>query len=124
MKFIGDVPIGRATIQHLRSAGHDAIPMRDRLSATADDAEVVRIAAAEGRIVLCFDLDIATIVSLSGAGAPSVITFRTSRRHAAFLNARLDAVLPELEPDLRSGVLATVEDSRVRLRVLPVLRRP
>ena len=64
----------------------------------------------------------ATLVALSGEPLPSVITFRTSKQHAAYLKARLDELLPEIQQDLLKGVLATVEDDRVRIRMLPILR--
>jgi len=70
--------------------------------------------------VVCFDLDLATLVALSGDRLPSVITFRTTRRRSGYVNGRLDEVLPGIADDLRRGVLVTVEDTRVRIRPLPV----
>jgi predicted nuclease of predicted toxin-antitoxin system len=123
VKFLGDVPIGRATIEFLRQAGHDVVRAADRLSGTAADAELVQLAIGEDRVVLCFDLDFGAIVAASGERRPSVITFRTTRRSAAFINERLKNALSEIEGDLSRGVLVTIEDRRVRVRPLPVVRR-
>ena len=120
MRFLGDIPIAGATLRHLEQQGHDAISVRDRLVPTAPDAEILRLAVAERRVILCFDLDFGTLVALSGERLPSVVTFRTRRRKAAFINQRLDDVLPQIVEDLAKGVLATVEDRRVRIRRLPV----
>ena len=71
-------------------------------------------------MILCFDLDFAALVALSRERLPSVITFRTSLHSPAYVNQRLDAVLPEIEPEIARGALATVEDGRVRVRSLPI----
>ena len=120
MRFLGDIPIGRTTLEHLRRQGHDAVGLRDRLRPTACDADIVRLAAAEDRIILCFDLGFSSLVALAGVQLPSVVTFRTRRHGAEYINQRLDAVLPEITLDLSRGALATVEDYRVRIRPLPV----
>jgi predicted nuclease of predicted toxin-antitoxin system len=120
MRFIGDIPIARLPIEYLSRQGHDAISVRDRLPPSARDPEIVRVAAAEKRVILCFDLDLAGLVALPGESLPSVITFRTTKRRAEYVNERLDAVLPEIAEDLSRGALATVEDRRVRVRPLPV----
>ncbi len=123
MKFLADVPIGRATVEFLRQAGHDVLRSVDRLAATASDIELVELAISENRAVLCFDLDFSAIVATSGQRRPSVITFRTTRRKAAVVNDRLEQVLAEIEAELARGVLVTVEDSRVRVRPLPIVHR-
>lgn len=120
MKFLADIPIGRATTAYLQKHGHDCVRVADRLLPTASDSEIVRLAAIENRVIICFDLGMASIVALSGHKLPSVITFRTKRQSAEVINAKLDAILPALSADLENGVLATVEDRRVRVRRLPV----
>jgi predicted nuclease of predicted toxin-antitoxin system len=121
VRFLCDIPIGRSTIEHLGAQGHDVAAASERLSPRASDAEIIALALAEDRIILCFDLDFGALVSLSRRSLPSVVTFRTSRRGADALNARLDAILPVLASELTDGVLATVEDERVRVRRLPIL---
>ena len=121
MRFLGDVPIGRATLANLVQAGHDAISTRDRLPTTASDTEIIRLALAENRVILCFDLDFATIVAVSGARLPSVITFRTRTRNAEYVNERLSQILPQVCSDLVRGALVTVDDSEARVRLLPIL---
>ena len=122
MKFLGDIPISRRTLQHLQNRGHDVVAAAERLPPTASDAEIVRLAAAEGRVILCFDLGFAELVALSGEKLPSLITFRTTRQQPDFINKRLDEVLPEIMEELERGALATVEDNRVRVRPLLIVR--
>ena len=124
MKFLGDIPISRRTLQHLQNRGHDVVAAGERLAPTASDAEIVRLAASEGRVILCFDLGFAELVALSGEKLPSLITFRTTRQQPDFINNRLDEVLPEIMQELEQGALATVEDRRVRVRPLLIVRAP
>ena len=124
MKFLGDIPISRRTLQHLQNQGHDAVAAGERLAPTASDAEIIRLAASEGRVVLCFDLGLAELVALSGEKLPSLITFRTTRQQPDFINSRLDEVLPEIMQELEQGALATVEEHRVRVRPLLIVRAP
>jgi len=120
VRFLGDIPIGRLTLQHLVTRGHDAVGVSEYLAPTASDPDIIRLAAKERRVILCFDLDLATLVALSRESLPSVITFRTTRRSAGYVNQRLDALLPDLEVVLARGALVTVEDARIRIRRLPV----
>ena len=124
MKFLGDIPISRRTLQYLQNQGHDAVAAGERLAPTASDAEIIRLAASEERVILCFDLGFAELVALSGEKLPSLITFRTTRQQPDFINSRLDDVLPEIMEDLERGALATVEDHRVRVRPLLIVCAP
>ncbi len=124
MKFLGDIPISRQTLQHLQNQGHDVVAAGERLAPTASDAELIRLAASEGRVILCFDLGFAELVALSGEKLPSLITFRTTRQQPEFINRRLDDVLPGIAEELERGALATVEDHRVRVRPLLIVRAP
>lgn len=120
LRFLGDIPIGRATIALLNDLGHDAIRAVDRLPPTARDQELVQLAVRENRIVLCFDLDLAALVAGSGSSFPSVITFRTRRRRAEFISNLLRISLPAIHADLVRGALVTIDDAGVRIRRLPV----
>ena len=69
-----------------------------------------------------FDLDFAEIVALSGGKAASVIVFRLRNARASNAVARLATVLNGLQQELARGEVLTVEDSRYRVRALPVGR--
>ena len=120
MKFLADIPIARATIQHLIEQGHDVASVRSRLSPTASDPAIIRLAASENRVILCFDLDFSSLVALSNEKLPSIITFRLSKSHPRVINERLDRILPDILDELSRGALGTVEDHRVRIRRLPI----
>ena len=98
------------------------ISVINRSPATASDAEIVRIANSEGSVVVCFDLDFAAIVAMSGDVRPSVVTLRTTLRGPGFVTPVLERPLPAIENELRARCLVSVEDDRVCVRPLPLAR--
>lgn len=88
----------------------------------APDSELVERARAGSSVVLTFDLDFGEIVALGILEAPSVIIFRLADERADSVNQRLSAVLAERVADLQSGALILVEDTRYRVRKLPIGR--
>jgi len=124
MRLLTDIPIARSTIRRLQRDGHDVIAVADRLPPTSTDEVILDLAIAEQRVVICFDLDFANLVALSGRSFPSVDTLRTSQHRAECVEERLAAVLPSIAEELADGVLATIEDHRVRLRNLPLPGKP
>ena len=52
MRFLADAGISPKTVEFLRGDGHEVVHVRERGLQRAPDAEIVRIAHAEGRVVL------------------------------------------------------------------------
>jgi predicted nuclease of predicted toxin-antitoxin system len=73
-------------------------------------------------VVLTFDLDFGDVLALGVLDKPSVIIFRLADERPESLNQRLDVVLKERSADLESGALILVEDTRYRVRRLPIGR--
>lgn len=90
------------------------------LAPTASDGEIVEAAIRERRVILTQDLDFTDLVALSGHAVPSVITLRLNSSRIEYVNGLLQKLLPTLEEDAARGVLATVQESTVRRRVLPI----
>jgi len=120
MRLLADLHIAPRTVQFLRSLGHDVLRVTDLLPATASDETIVERAAQDQRIILTQDLDMTAIIALSRRQYPSLVTLRLSSVRIEFVNTVLQRTLPVLEHDLQQGTLVTIEDSRVRLRRLPL----
>lgn len=86
----------------------------------ASDTEIVKKAKKEKRIVLTCDLDFSDIVSASGEKSPSVILLRLENETPGNVNKRLKQVLKESSEVLLSGAIISVEETRHRVRLLPV----
>jgi len=58
VKFKLDENISRRGVELLRSAGHDALTVRDEGLAGADDEEIYAVASSEGRTLITLDYDL------------------------------------------------------------------
>lgn len=120
MRILADVHISPSTVQRLNDLGHDAVRSNAILPDNASDPEIVARAKSDGRAVLTQDLDFSDIVALSGETQPLLITLQLSDATVQNVNRILEFVLLHLESSVASGIAATVEDNRVRIRRLPV----
>src|SRR4030043_1593124 len=114
MKFIADMGISQTTVKWLGEQGFDAIHVRGLNMHRSSDAEIVKKAQKEKRIVLTCDLDFGDIVSASGEKAPSVIILRLEDETPDNVNRRLKQVLRESSGDLKKGAIISVEETRHR----------
>jgi predicted nuclease of predicted toxin-antitoxin system len=121
VKFLADAGISPKTVAALISAGHAATHIRALGMQRADDRDILELARTEGSVVLTFDLDFADLMALGIASTPSVVIFRLSDETPSSVNAKLLPVLLEQRDALAQGALVMVEDSRYRLRRLPIL---
>jgi len=120
MKFIADMGISQTTVKWLKAQGFDAIHVRDLSMHRSSDTEIVKKAKREKRIVLTCDLDFGDIVSASGEKCPSVIILRLENETPNNVNSRLKQVLKESSEDLEKGAIISVEETRHRVRPLPL----
>jgi predicted nuclease of predicted toxin-antitoxin system len=122
MRFLADAGISPATVQFLIHLGHEAMHVRTIGMQQALDLDVVERARVDSSIVLTFDLDFGDVLALGVLDKPSVIIFRLADERPASVNQRLATILAERSDDLNAGALILVEDTRYRVRKLPIGR--
>jgi predicted nuclease of predicted toxin-antitoxin system len=120
MRFLADMGVAGRIVDWLRTQGHEATHLRDEGLGRLADAAIFEKAVSEKRTILTFDLDFSQIAAVSRGTGVSVIVFRLKNARTPHVIERLAAVLPDCEEALRSGAVVAVEESRHRIRPLPI----
>jgi predicted nuclease of predicted toxin-antitoxin system len=77
-------------------------------------------AAANGYSVFTHDLDFGTTLALTHADGPSVLQVRGDNVLPDHMEGVVIAALKQHNADLAAGALVVVDESRARVRVLPI----
>ena len=86
----------------------------------ASDRDIMDWAVTHRYVVFTHDLDFGTMLALSQRAGPSVLQVRTEDTLPDYLEVPVMATLHQHEADLSAGALVVVDESRSRVRVLPI----
>jgi predicted nuclease of predicted toxin-antitoxin system len=84
------------------------------------DKTIMDWAVANDHIVFTHDLDFGTMLALTKATGPSVLQIRGQDVLPDHMEKVVVAALNQHESDLESGALVVVEETKNRIRILPI----
>ena len=109
-------------VQALDARGFAAIHWSDLGDGSAPDSQLLQWAHDNKHVVFTNDLDFGDILAATGAHAPRVIQVRAQDVSPDRLIDLVVRALEQYRAHLEQGALITVDEARLRARILPLVR--
>lgn len=122
MKILIDMNLSPEWVQTFADVEIEAIHWATVGDPRAADRTIMAYALANDYIVFTHDLDFGILLAISQADAPSVIQVRTQNILPIAIGELIISALRQFQLQLETGALITVDSSRSRVRILPILR--
>lgn len=118
MKLLVDMNLSPRWVELLAGAGHDAVHWSIIGDPGAPDTAIMQYARDNDRVVLTQDLDFGAILAVTAGHKPSVIQLRAENLSPEAIGKPVVISLRQMEAELISGALLTVEPGRTRVKLL------
>ena len=120
LKFLVDMNLSPQWVPVLWKHGWQAVHWSTLGHPGASDEDIMGWARDHQYVVFTHDLDFGTMLALSHEAGPSVLQVRTEDTLPDYLEGLVVAAINQHEADLSAGALVVVDESRSRVRVLPI----
>ena len=121
MRILVDMNLSPSWVPVLESHGFSAVHWSSVGDGRAPDHVILRWALDNGCVVFTNDLDFGAILAIGRASAPSVVQVRTQDVTPERLTTLLVRALRQHEEILQHGALVTIDEARLRSRILPLV---
>jgi len=115
MRLLADQDVYAVTVRFLRGLGHDVTTAVERGMSQSKDADLLRVAQAEGRVFVTRDRDFGGLVFVQALGA-GVLYLRVLPSTLQAVHAELGRVLTIYDEEELRDAFVVVEPSRHRVR--------
>jgi predicted nuclease of predicted toxin-antitoxin system len=123
MRFLVDNQLSPRLAALLNGAGHDAVHVHQYQMQTATDSVILSRAVSENRVLISADTDFSQLIALQGLTKPSVIAFNWPGLRQPIKQAEVIlSNLAKVADDLEHGCILVIEETRMRVRNLPIGR--
>jgi predicted nuclease of predicted toxin-antitoxin system len=121
LRFLIDNALSPVVADELQRTGHEALHVRDLGMQASTDEEIFELARSDDRVLVSADTDFGTLLALGRTAKPSVIIFRrTSGRRPEAQAKLLLEHLADTRESLERGSMVVIEETRLRIRPLPI----
>ena len=121
MRLLIDMNLSPAWAAVFEAEGWEAIHWSSVGKPSAKDSDILDWARANACVVFTHDLDFGTILLLKGQHSPSVIQLRAQETSPALMGSFVVLAIKQLGEELGRGALVTIDPTRARARVLPIV---
>lgn len=121
MKLLIDMSLSPLWVDYLAGEGFEAIHWSRVGDPSAEDCRILSYAANQGFVVFTHDLDFGSLLAAAKWRTPSVIQIRAQDVLPNAVGQVVTQALRKLRSEIEAGALVTVEPSRDRVRLLPIL---
>jgi predicted nuclease of predicted toxin-antitoxin system len=120
MRVVVDMNLSPDWVALLRRAGFDAQHWSRIANPRALDPEIMEWARQHDAVVLTHDLDFGATLALTHAEGPSVIQMRSEDISPDAAGNSVISALRTYEEELAAGALIVIDETRQRIRLLPL----
>ena len=120
MKLLVDMNLSPRWVDRLTDEGIAAIHWAAVGQHGAPDAELMAYAVEQDLIVLTHDLDFSAILAATHGQKPSVVQIRADDVSPDSIGRHVVAALKQVESELQTGAILTIDPGHSRLRLLPL----
>jgi predicted nuclease of predicted toxin-antitoxin system len=123
LRILVDMNLSPTWVEALRAMGFEAVHWSTVGNPRAVDPELLAYAKAGGYVVFTHDLDFGAILAASAASSPSVMQVRATDVTPTRLGPLVQSALTQYADWLERGALITIDEARLRARILPLKKR-
>jgi predicted nuclease of predicted toxin-antitoxin system len=120
MKILVDMNLSPIWENYISGEGIECLHWSKIGKGNEPDSFLFEYAKKNDYLILTHDLDFGAILAHSGENGPSVIQIRSNNITPEYFGKKLISVIKQAETYLEDGALIVLDETRSRIRVLPL----